>query len=60
MNESIVEMVPVRAMAVGFGHGIARMSNRSGCARARQAGQAMKHGMELTLSVGAPDLAVSL
>ena len=58
-SESIVEKVPVRAIEVGFGGRQTRLSNGSGCVRARQAGQAMKHVMQHTLAAGAADSAVS-
>ena len=59
-SESIVEKVPVRAIEVEFGSRQTRLSNGSGCVRARQAGQAMKHVMLHTLAAGAADSAVSL
>ena len=58
-SESIVEKVPVRAIEVEFGSRQTRLSNGSGCVRARQAGQAMKHAMQHALAAGVADSVAS-
>ena len=48
-----IEMIPERAIGVGFSCRIARLSNGSGCVCAWQAWQAMKHAMQPSPRFGA-------
>jgi len=58
-SESIIEMVPMRAIGVEFGSRPTWLSSGSGCARARQAWEAMEHAILLALAAGMADSVVS-
>ena len=58
-SESIIEMVPVRAIGVEFGSRPTWLSSGSGCEKARQAWEAMEHAILLALAAGVADSVVS-